>query len=140
LGRILAIDYGKKRTGLAVSDPFRNFAVALNTIATKDFWKFLEKYMAGEKVTAFVVGDAKTMSNLPSESMAYIRPFVEVLRKKYPDIPVDMVDERFTSVMAMQSMIDGGIPKMKRREKERIDQISAVLILQTYLDLINRKL
>jgi putative holliday junction resolvase len=138
LARILAIDYGKKRAGLAVSDPFGNFAISLAAVEVKEIWDFLESYLKKEMVEGFVVGYPKTMRNEGSESLNYINPFIKKLTAKYPEKYVELFDERFTSSMALQAMIDGGMPKMKRQEKSRVDPLSAVIILQGYLDLKNK--
>ncbi len=135
MGRILAIDYGQKRTGLAVSDPLRIIAGGLGTIATGTIWDFLEDYLHREKVDLIVVGKPVRLNNQPSDSFRYIEPFVRKLRKQYPSVPVEYMDERFTSSMAAQALIEGGWKKKARQEKERIDQMSASLILQSYLDL-----
>ena len=140
LARILAIDYGKKRIGLAVSDPLGNFAVALAALEVKEIWNFLEGYVKNEVVEGFVIGYPKTLRNEGSESLNYINPFIEKLSKKYPSRYVELFDERFTSSMAKQAMIDGGMPKMKRQDKSRVDPISAVIILQGYLDLKNKRI
>ncbi len=134
----MAIDYGKKRLGLAVSDPFGNFAVALAALEVKEIWNYLDDYIKKEAVEGFVVGYPKTMKNEGSESLTYINPFIQKLAKKYPEKYVELFDERFTSSMAKQAMIDGGMPKMKRQDKSRVDPLSAVLILQGYLDLKNK--
>jgi putative holliday junction resolvase len=138
VARILAIDFGKKRIGLAVSDPFGNFAVALVALDVQEIWNFLADYMKNENVEGFVVGYPKTMRNEGSASLSYINPLIEKLAKKYPDKYVELFDERFTSSIAKQAMIDGGVPKMKRRDKSKVDPVSAVLILQGYLDLKNK--
>jgi putative holliday junction resolvase len=138
VARILAIDYGKKRIGLAISDPFGNFAVALAALEVKEIWNYLDNYLKNEQVEGFVVGYPKTMRNEGSDSLTYINPFIEKLSKKYPGLYVQLFDERFSSTIAKQAMIDGGMPKMKRRDKSRIDPISAVIILQSYLDLKNK--
>jgi putative Holliday junction resolvase len=138
VARILAIDYGKKRIGLAVSDPFANFAVALAALEVKEIWNYLDDYMKDEQVEGFVVGYPKTMRNEGSESLTFINPFIERLSKRYPDMYVELFDERFTSSIAKQAMIDGGMPKMKRQDKSRVDPVSAILILQSYLDLKNK--
>jgi putative Holliday junction resolvase len=129
----MAIDYGIKRTGLAVTDPLGIIASGLDTVETPKLMSYLENYTRRETVDRFVVGDARHMDNTPSESARYIEPFVVALKAKFPDIPVDRVDERFTSKMAFQSMIDSGMSKKKRRDKAIIDTVSAVLILQSYM-------
>lgn len=133
MGRIMAIDYGIKRTGLAVTDPLGIIASGLDTVETPKLMSYIENYTRRETVDRFVVGDARHMDNTPSESARYIEPFVVALKAKFPDIPVDRVDERFTSKMAFQSMIDSGMSKKKRRDKAIIDTVSAVLILQSYM-------
>ena len=133
MGRILAIDYGTKRTGLAVTDDMQIIASGLTTVDTKDLLTFLKDYIALENVEKFVVGEPKQMDNTASESEVYIQKFLEKLTKTIPDIPVERVDERFTSKMAFQTMIDSGLKKKQRRNKALIDEISATLILQSYL-------
>jgi putative holliday junction resolvase len=134
LGRILAIDYGRKRTGLAVTDPLKMIANALKTIKTEDIWLFLDEYMAKQEVECIVAGYPKQMNNEPSEAVQYINPFLKKLEKKYPGIKIELMDERFTSKMAQQTMIDGGVKKMKRRDKALLDSISATIILQSYIE------
>jgi len=134
LGRILAIDYGRKRVGLAVSDPMQIIASNLTTVSAHDIFTFIKEYTDKEKVDTFVVGYAKQMNGQDSESMVYIKPFVKQLQSKYPTIPVEMVDERFTSQMAFQTMIDGGLKKKARQNKALIDSISATIILQSYME------
>lgn len=133
MGRILALDYGKKRTGIAVTDELQIIASGLTTVETKDVFSFLKKYVTSEKVEVFVVGEPKQMDNTPSESEVLIQKFIKQLQKNFPDIPIERVDERFTSKMAFQTMIDAGLKKKKRQNKELIDEISATLILQNYL-------
>ena len=135
MGRILAIDYGIKRTGLAVTDPERIIATSLTTVETHKLMPFLQDYCQKEQVDIFVVGEAKHLDNTPAESAAIIEPFVASLKKKFPDKVVDRMDERFTSKMAFQAMIDGGLKKKQRQNKGLIDTISATLILQNYMDL-----
>ncbi|WP_417856347.1 Holliday junction resolvase RuvX [Xanthomarina gelatinilytica] len=133
MGRILAIDFGKVRTGIAVTDELQLIASGLETVATKDLITFLKNYTATEQVELFVVGEPKQMNNEPSESEALIIPFLEKLTKAFPKIPIERVDERFTSKMAFQTMIDSGLSKKKRKNKALVDEISATLILQSYL-------
>ncbi len=133
MGRILAIDYGTKRTGLAVTDEMQIIASGLTTVETKVLVLFLKKYVATENVEKFVVGLPKQMDNTASESEVYIQKFLEQLVKAIPHIPVERVDERFTSKMAFQTMIDSGLKKKQRQNKALIDEISATLILQSYL-------
>ena len=139
MGRILAIDYGKKRTGLAVTDPVRIIATALTTVATPTLLPYLKDYCAREEVDLFVVGEARHMDGTPSESMQYIEPFVEELKRTFPDKEVARVDERFTSKIAFQTMIDSGLRKKQRRDKGMIDQIAATIILQSYMSTINNR-
>jgi putative holliday junction resolvase len=134
MGRILGIDYGNKRVGVAVTDPLQIFASPLNTISTSEIVKFISDYSAREQVEAFVVGYPVQMNNQPSESVRYINPFIKKLRKDYPSIPVHLVDERFTSQMALQSIIDSGVKKKDRQNKMTVDMVSASIILQSWLD------
>lgn len=136
MGRIMAIDYGRVRTGLAVTDPVRIIATGLTTVPTPTLLSYIKEYCAREEVDVFVVGEAKQMDNSPSESMQYIEPFVRKLAETYPDKEIARVDERFTSKMAFQTMIDSGLKKKQRRNKALIDEISATLILQTYMNTI----
>ena len=131
--RILAIDYGQKRVGLAVTDKEQLIAGGLTTVLSKDVLRYLSEYLENEKVVAFVVGEAKNLNNTPSESAKFIEPFVLRLSKLFPDIPIYRVDERFTSKMAFQTMIDSGLKKKARRNKALIDEISATIILQSFL-------
>ena len=134
MARLLALDYGKKRTGIAVSDPLQIIANSLTTVGTHDLLKFLEGYFSHEQVDTLVVGYPKQMNNLPSEAVEYIEPFIKKLGKLWPDKKVVLMDERFTSKMAFQAMIDGGVKMKDRRNKELIDAISATIILQSYMD------
>lgn len=134
MSRILAIDYGKKRTGLAVTDPMQIIASGLTTVATTELMDFILNYVAQEKVERILVGHPKQMNNEDSENMKRIIPFVNLLKKKLPTIPVDLVDERFTSVLAHQAMLDGGLKKKARQNKALVDEISATIILQSYLE------
>lgn len=134
MGRIIGIDYGKKRIGLSVTDPLDIFASPLKTIATGDFENFINEYMKSEVIDAFVVGYPVQMNNKPSKSVKYIDPFIRKLKKRFPDKPVHLVDERFTSQMAFRTMIDGGVKKKGRRDKAMVDKISASIILQSFLD------
>jgi putative holliday junction resolvase len=133
MGRILAIDYGTKRVGLAVTDPLRLIAGGLNTIHSKDLMDFLKNYTGKEKVDIIVVGEPKTLMNEKSSSARFIEPFVKHLITTFPEIKIERYDERFTSRMAMQSMIEGGLKKKDRRNKETVDQVSAIIILQDYM-------
>ena len=139
MGRILAIDYGKKRVGIAVTDPLKIVANGLTTVAAHEVFRFLADYTSKEQVELFVVGLPKTMKNEESESMNYIRPFMSGLKKKFPSIPIEMYDERFTSVIAHRAMIEGGMKKKDRQNKSIVDEISATIILQSYMESINFK-
>lgn len=134
MARILAIDFGEKRTGIAVSDPLQMIANGLTTVDTTRLEQFLVDYVAKESVERFVIGFPTTLRNEPAVVTAQITPFVERLKQRFPSIPVELVDERFTSKMAFQTMIDGGLKKKARQNKGLIDQISATIILQTYLE------
>ena len=134
MARLLAIDYGKKRTGLAVSDEMQIIAGGLTTVATTELVDYLLDYVKREPVERIVVGLPKQMNNEPSENMRRVEPFVNHLRKLLPDIPVDYHDERFTSVMAQRTIIEAGIKKMARRNKELVDEVSATIILQSYME------
>ena len=134
MGRILAIDYGKKRTGIAVTDILQIIANGLTTVATSELMDFLLKYIEKEPVERIIVGHPKQMNNEDSENMKRIVPFVNQLKKKLPQIPVEMIDERFTSVLAHQAMLDGGLKKKARQNKALVDEISATIILQSYLE------
>jgi putative Holliday junction resolvase len=133
MGRILAIDYGRKRVGLAVTDPMKIIANKLTTVRAHDIFDFLADYFAKEQVDCVVVGYPKTLSDEPSESIRYINPFLKNFQKKFPDVKLELVDERFTSKMAFQTMIDAGLKKKDRQNKELIDAVSATIILQSYM-------
>ncbi len=133
MARILAIDYGKKRTGIAVTDEMQLIASGLTTVRTHDLINFLKEYVAKENVELFLVGEPKQMNNEASESEVLIKEFIRLLTKAIPTIPIKRVDERFTSKMAFQTMIDGGLKKKQRQNKSLIDEISATIILQSYL-------
>jgi len=134
MSRILAIDYGRKRTGLAVTDTLQLIPGGLATVSSHELLKFLEDYFRKEPVERIVVGLPKQMNNQPSESMKYIEPFVRSLKKRWPEMPVDYYDERFTSVLAHQAMLEGGLKKKDRQNKALVDEISAVILLQSYLE------
>lgn len=134
MARLLAIDYGKKRTGLAVSDEMQIIAGGLTTVATTELVDYLLDYVKREPVERIVVGLPKQMNNEPSENMRRVEPFVNRLRKLLPDIPVEYHDERFTSVLAQRTIIEAGIKKMARRNKELVDEVSATIILQSYME------
>lgn len=133
MARILAIDYGKKRTGIAVTDEMQLIASGLTTVRTHDLIPFLKDYVAKENVELFLVGEPKQMNNEASESEVLIKEFIRLLTKAIPAIPIKRVDERFTSKMAFQTMIDSGLKKKQRQNKSLIDEISATIILQSYL-------
>jgi putative Holliday junction resolvase len=133
-GRILSIDYGRKRVGIAVSDPGRIIANGLKTVPSGQIWTFLDDYLSRENVTQFVVGFPKKLNNDPSEAVEFVNPFISKLRKKYKTIPVELVDERFTSKLARRTMIDGGLKKKDRQDKALVNTISATIILQSFLD------
>lgn len=135
MGRILAIDYGNKRTGIAVTDPLQIIATALTTVHSKDLIWFIKDYISKEVVDLIIVGEPKQMNNQPSETEKQIAPFIKKLKKEIPGLEVIRMDERFTSVMAQQSMIDMGMKKKDRRIKSNVDQISATIILQSYMEL-----
>lgn len=132
--RIIAIDYGRKRSGVAVTDVLQLIANGLATVPTHQLLQFIMDYAQKEPVELILVGLPKQMNNEPSENMKYIEPFVRSLRKKLPDIPVEYVDERFTSVLAHQAMREGGLKKKARQDKALVDEISATIILQSYLE------
>ena len=134
MARLLAIDYGKKRTGLAVSDEMQIIAGGLTTVATTELLDYILDYVKREPVERIVVGLPTQMNNEPSENMRRVEPFVNRLRKLLPDIPVDYHDERFTSVLAQRTIIEAGIKKMARRNKELVDEVSATIILQSYME------
>jgi len=130
MSRILALDYGTKRTGVAVTDELKMIASGLTTVQTPELLKFLEDYFLKEKVERVLVGEPKRMDDTPSESEVHIQEFLKKFSEKFPEMPLERVDERFTSKMAVQSMIDGGL---KKRNKALVDEISATIILQTWL-------
>ena len=134
MGRILAIDYGTRRTGIAVSDPLRIIAGGLTTVETRELEHWLAEYMAANDVTTIVVGKPTQMNGRPSETWSRIEPLAERLRKAYPDKEVTFWDERFTSVMAHRTMLESGIGRMARRDKALVDKISATIILQSYME------
>ena len=129
----MGIDYGRKRTGVAVTDPLQIIAGNLATVPTHTLMQFIKDYIAREQVDRIVIGQPTQLNGQPSESMKYITPFVNRLRKELPEMPVVMYDERFTSTIAHQAMIDGGMKKSDRRDKARVDAIAATIILNDYL-------
>lgn len=134
----MGIDYGIKRCGVAISDPLGLFASPLETVASNEIIAFLKRYGEGERVVRFVVGYPINMDNTPSQVAPQVEKFVKELKKHFPSIPVTLEDERFTSQMAFQAMIDGGVKKMARRDKKMVDKISAAIILQSWLDRVKK--
>jgi putative Holliday junction resolvase len=134
MGRIVGIDYGRKRIGLAVTDPLNIIANPLTTLNPAEFEAFMKRYMETEVVDCFVVGYPRQLDNSPSESVKDLIPFLTRIKRVFPEIPVYKVDERFTSVIAQRAIIDGGIKKEARKEKGLVDKVSATLILQSYLE------
>ena len=134
MSRILAIDYGKKRTGIAVTDPMQIIANGLTTVPTHTLMDFLMNYVQKEQVERIIIGHPKQMNNEDSENMKNIMPFMNQLKKKMPQMPVELVDERFTSVLAHQAMLTGGLKKKDRQNKALVDEISATIILQSYME------
>ena len=134
MGRLLAIDYGKKRCGIAVSDPMKIIANGLTTVATHELFDWLSGYMKQEDVEALIIGEPKKVTGEYSETMKYIEPFINRVRKVYPNLRIEMVDERFTTKLAFQAMLDGGVKKQGRNNKNgTVDMVSATIILQTYM-------
>ncbi len=133
MGRVLAIDYGQKRVGFAVSDPDKIIAQGLDTVHVTQAFDFIQNYISIEQVETIVVGDPKRLDNTQSESARFIEPFVNRLKKAFPTIPIVRIDERFTSKIAFQTMLDGGLKKKERQNKALVDKISATVILQSYL-------
>lgn len=139
MGRIMAIDYGRVRTGLAVTDPMRIIATALDTVGTPSLLSYIKDYCAREQVDVFVVGQAKQMDGTPSQSAELIEPFVVQLAATFPDKEVARIDERFTSKLAFRSMVDSGMKKKDRRDKGTIDRVAATIMLQDYMNSINNR-
>jgi RNAse H-fold protein YqgF len=142
LPRILAIDYGRKRVGLAVTDVLQIIATSLDTVHSKDVIKYINEYVKSEPVELFVIGFPKDLQNKDTDATKFVENFIKQLNKAFPNIPVEKIDERFTSKIAFRAMIDGGLKKSDRRDKSMIDKVSAVIILQSYLEqrqnIINR--
>jgi putative Holliday junction resolvase len=136
MGRVIALDFGKVRTGIAVTDELQLIASGLTTVLTKDLLTYLKEYFSKENVDKIVVGEPKQMNNEASESELLIAPFLEKLSNVFPKMPIERQDERFTSKMAFQTMIDSGLKKKQRRDKALVDEISATIILQAYLNRI----
>ena len=133
MARILSIDYGRKRTGLAVSDPLQLIAGGLATVATYELWDYLQQYVVREQVERIVIGEPRQPNGQPSENLARVQQFVNRWRKAMPQIPIEYYDERFTSVLAHQAMLDAGLKKKARQDKALVDEISATIILEDYL-------
>ena len=133
LARILSIDYGKKRTGLAVTDPLQIIAGGLATVSTSELFDWLKAYLAKEQVERIVIGEPRQPNGEPSENLQRVQQFVNRWRKAVPDVPIEFFDERFTSVLAHQAMLDGGLKKKARQDKALVDEISATIILEDYL-------
>ncbi|MBR6886722.1 MAG: Holliday junction resolvase RuvX [Bacteroidales bacterium] len=138
MDRLIGIDFGRKRTGLAASDPLGIFASALDTVDSTKIIEYLKKYAQKETIVRFVMGWPMNMDGRPSEAMADIQAFLPKLKAAFPGIPVELEDERFTSVLAHRAMIEGGMKASRRRDKKEVDRISAAIILQSYLDRQNR--
>ena len=132
--RIIAFDYGTKRIGIAVTDPLQIIATGLDTIHPKDIIAFLKKYLETEQVELYVVGEPRQMDGTPSQSAPHVKGFITILKKHFPDIPIETMDERFTSKMASAVVAQSGFKKSGRQNKERLDTISATIILQSYLE------
>jgi len=139
MGRFLAIDYGQKRVGIAVTDVLKMIASPLTTVRNCDLFDFLKTYLQKEPVDCFVVGYPKQLNNQPSESARFVDPFLKQLKKHYPDMLIELIDERFTSKIAFQTMIYGGVKKSDRKNKATIDTVSATIILQSYLEQTKNK-
>jgi len=133
LARILSIDYGQKRTGLAVTDPLQIIAGGLATVSTSGLFDWLKAYLAKESVERIIIGEPKQTNGQPSENLARVQQFVNRWKKAFPEVPIEYYDERFTSVLAHQAMIDGGLKKKARQDKGLVDEISATIILEDYL-------
>ncbi len=133
MARILSIDYGKKRTGLAVTDPLQIIAGGLATVATSELFDYLQAYIAREQVEMIVIGEPRQPNGEPSENLARVQQFVNRWRKAVPNVPIQFYDERFTSVLAHQAMLDGGLKKKARQNKGLVDEISATIILEDYM-------
>ena len=134
MARIIAFDFGTKRLGIAVTDPLQLFATGLTTIHPKDVIEFLKKYLQTEQVETIIVGEPKQMDGTPSQSAPQVKGFVTILKKNFPDIPVEMMDERFTSKMASATIAQSGLKKSDRQNKALIDTVSATIILQSYME------
>lgn len=134
MGRLLAIDYGTKRTGIAVTDPLKIIPTGLTTVKTASLPDFLKEYIKKEGVECVIIGLPKQMNNEPSETMTHIQSFVKKFKSQFPDIPIEFYDERFTSVLAQRAMLEGGVKKKDRQNKSIVDEISATIILRDYME------
>lgn len=134
MARIVSIDYGKRRTGIAVTDPLQIIANGLATVSTSELYKFLVDYMAKEPVERIIIGKPMQPNGQPSENLARVQQFVARWKKSQPEVPIEYVDERFTSVLAHRAMIDGGLHRKARQDKALVDEISATIILQSYME------
>jgi len=137
MGRIMAIDYGTKRVGIAVTDPMQMIACGLCTVHSSEVIQFLKDYFDREKVDCLVLGEPKRMDNTPSQVSVHVEAFLRLLRKTFPGLKLERIDERFTSKLAFQTMIDSGLKKKARQNKELVDEISATIILQSYMEKLN---
>ena len=133
MARILSIDYGRKRTGLAVTDPLQIIAGGLATVSTSELFEWLQAYIAREAVERIVIGEPRQLNGAPSENLARVQQFVNRWRNQVPSVPIEFYDERFTSALAHQAMIDGGLKKSARQNKALVDEISATIILEDYM-------
>ena len=133
MARILSIDYGKKRTGIAVTDPLQIIAGGLATVSTSELFDWLKTYLSKEPVERIVIGEPRQPNGQPSENLGRVQQFVNRWRKSFPDVPIELYDERFTSVLAHQTMLEGGLRKKARQDKALVDEISATIILEDYL-------
>jgi putative Holliday junction resolvase len=140
MGRIIALDYGRKRTGIAATDPMQMIANSISTVPSAEVISFLQSYVRKEEVDAFVVGYPRQLNNSPSEAVIYIDPFIAVLKKTFPGKEVYLMDERFTSKIAQQTLISGGVKKKDRQNKALIDSVSATIILQSFLEYRNNRI
>lgn len=138
--RIIGIDYGNKRVGIAISDPLRIFATPLETVPSAKIMEYLKVYAQKEEIERFVVGYPMNLKNEPAQAAKYVDVFLKQLEKHFPGTPIALEDERFTSVLAFRSLIDSGVKKMDRRDKSAVDKVSAALILQTYLDRVDKNI
>ena len=139
MARVMAIDYGTKRVGLAVTDPLKIIATGLDTVSAAEIFNYLDAYLSKEEVECIVVGEPRTLMNKASSVTPQVNGFVKKIKERYPNIKLERMDERFTSVMAQQAMLDGGLKKKDRQNKETVDRISAVLLLQNWMEANARK-